>query len=202
MHTRFYIAYFTVNPYGHDLPRKAMEAARAALESRLGGAFQVLAAKAAFEEAGGLPAYWQGIYPPAITRWTIATHQAVEAAFQAVPPLQSSIEDIERLSVASIDVIALAHYVYTPGQWLDVFTAHFGMSDYCDSHQEAISAGRRWLAAAPGACPIAAADQEIRHRTLSRRPQPTMQPSPVQAVALSLRTSSSRNQGAASCFRT
>jgi hypothetical protein len=200
MHTRFYVAYFPINPYGHDLPKEAMDAARAALESRLGGAFQVLAAKAAFEEAGGLRAYWQGIYPPAITRWTIATHQAVEAAFQAAPPLQSSIEDIERLSVASIDVIALAHYAYTPGQWLDVFTAHFGMSDHCDSQDEAITAGRRWLDIAPGACPIAAADQEIRRRCgpVQHR-EPARNPSVVNATQAAHLTSFG-NPGVQPCF--
>ena len=164
MNTKFYIAYFAINPYGVDVPSKAMEAARTALESRLGGAYQVLAAKAAFEEAGGLHAFWREIYPPAITRWTAASHHAVDAAYRAEQPRQATIDDIEQLNAAYIDVIAAARYAYTEQEWLHVFTAHFGMSDYCDSHQEATTAGHQWLAIAPGACPIAAADQEIRRR--------------------------------------
>lgn len=170
MNTKFYVAYFAINPYGLDLPVKAMKAARTALENRLGGPFQVLAAKAAFEEAGGLHAFWQGIYPPAITRWTAAAHHAMDAAYQVVQPHQTSIEDIERLNAACIDVIAATSYAYTPGEWLDAFTAHFGMSDHCETPHEAVVAGRRWLTVAPGACPIAAADHEIRRRCQPHRP--------------------------------
>lgn len=169
MNTKSYVAYFAINPYGVDLPVKAMEAARTALESRLGGPYQVLAAKAAFEEAGGLQAFWQGIYPPAITRWTAAAHHAMDAAYQVAQPHQTSIEDIERLNAACIDVIAATSYVYTQGEWLNAFTAHFGMSDHCETPHEAVVAGRRWLTLAPGACPIAAADQEIRRRCQTRR---------------------------------
>jgi len=154
-----------------DLPVKAMEAARTALESRLGGPYQVLAAKVAFEEAGGLHAFWQGIYPPAITRWTGAAHHAMDAAYQVAQPHQTSIEDIERLNAACIDVIAATSYAYTESEWLQVFTAHFGMSDHCETPHEAVIAGRRWLTVAPGACPIAAADQEIRRRCQPSRPK-------------------------------
>ncbi|MFG6459776.1 hypothetical protein [Roseateles sp. BYS96W] len=170
MNQKFYVAYFAINPYGLDLPVKAMAAARTALENRLGGACQVLAAKAAFEEAGGLHAFWQGIYSPAITRWTAAAHHAMDAAYQVVQPHQASIEDIEHLNAACIYVIAATSYAYTPGEWLDAFTAHFGMSDHCETPHEAVVAGRRWLTVVPGACPIAAADQEIRRRSQPHRP--------------------------------
>jgi hypothetical protein len=200
MYARFYVAYFPINPYGDAMPEKAMKAARAALDSRLGGACRVLAAKAAFEDAGGLQAYWQGIYPPAITHWTIATYQAVDAALQAEPPRQSSIEDIERLSVASIDVLAAAHYAYTPSQWLDVFTAHFGMSDHCDSHDEAKLAGSRWLAIAPGACPIAAADQEIRRRCAPTQPYEPARTDSLRTVKQRAHLASHDTKGAQPCF--
>jgi hypothetical protein len=134
------------------------------LESRLGGASQVLAAKAAFEEAGGLRDRWHEIHPPAITRWTAAAVDAVNAAYRAEQPLQPGLENIEQLNAAFIDVVATSRYAYTGQEWLRAFTAHFGTSDYCGSHQEALSAGRHWLAIAPGACPIAAADQETRNR--------------------------------------
>ncbi|WP_457325907.1 hypothetical protein [Roseateles sp. P5_E11] len=158
-----YVAYFAINPYGEDVPNQAMDAARKALEDQLGVAWQVLGAKAAFEEAGGLPAYWAGNHLPSIVRWTTATQAALNAAFKAEPPRQATIEDLEHLDEACIDVIPAAHYAYTPNEWLVVFTAHFGMSDHCESHEQALNAARHWLTAAPGACPIAAADQQIRN---------------------------------------
>jgi len=164
MTQQLYIPYFAINPYGGDVPAHVMEAAVAEFERQLGGAWQVLAAKAAFEDAGGLRAFWRGIYPSAITRWSMAAQAAVNAAYQTELPLQASLDDIEQLNAAYIDVIAAARYGYTQHEWLDVFTAHYGMSDYCDSHQQALTAGRHWLAVAPGACPIAAAEQEIRAR--------------------------------------
>lgn len=170
MSSKFYIPYFAINPYGADVPQSAMEAAETALENHLGGAWQVLCAKAAFEEAGGLHAFWRGMYPPAITRWTMAAHAAVQAAYQAAQPSQATIEDIERLNAACIDVVAAARYEYTEDEWLRVFSAHFGMSDYCDSQQEALAAGRQWLSIARVACPIAASDQEIRSRCQRGRP--------------------------------
>ncbi|MDR7267846.1 hypothetical protein J2X20_000475 [Pelomonas saccharophila] len=158
-----YIAYFAINPYGEDVPTQAMDAARKALEDKLGGAWQVLAAKAAFEEAGGLPAYWAGSELPSIVRWTRAAQAALNAAFKAEPPRQATIEDLEQLDEACIDVISAAHYAYTPEEWLVVFTAHFGMSDHCESHEQALEAARHWLTVATGACPISAADQQIRN---------------------------------------
>ncbi len=165
MNTRYYTPYFPSNPYGTDAPAKALDAACAVLEARLGSAWQVLAAKAAFEEAGGLRAHWRGLYPPALTRWAEAARDALDAAYLAEPPRQESIADIDLLNTACIDVIATARYAYTQHEWLDVFTAHFGMSDYCDSRNEAAAAGHRWLAIAAQACPIAAAEQEIRNRS-------------------------------------
>jgi hypothetical protein len=200
MTSQFYIPYFAINPYGHDVPAKAMEAARTALERRLGGAYQVLAARAAFEEAGGLRAYWREIYPPAITRWTAASHHAVDAAYKAEPPRQASIEDIEHLNAAYIDIIACAQYGYSEQQWLDVFLAHFGMSDYCDSHDEAITAARRWGVIAPGACPIAAAEREITSRCPPIRPPPPTTDLAAAAGASLARANSAQGQGAQSCF--
>lgn len=165
MNTRYYTPYFPSNPYGTETPAMALQAACAAFEARLGGAWQVLAAKAAFGEAGGLHAHWRGLYPPALTRWAEAARDALDAAYLAEPPTQESIADIDLLNTACIDVIATARYAYTQHEWLDVFTAHFGMSDYCDSRDEAAAAGHRWLAIAAQACPIAAAEQEIRHRS-------------------------------------
>lgn len=164
MTRQFYIPYFAISPYGTDVPAKVMDAAASEFENQLGCAWQVLAAKTAFEEAGGLHAFSRGIYPSAITRWSLAAQAALDAAYRTEPPLQASIDDIEQLNAAHIDIIAAALYGYTEDEWLNVFTAHFGMSDHCDSHQQALAAGRRWLAIAPGACPIAAADQEIRQR--------------------------------------
>jgi hypothetical protein len=200
MNNKFYVAYFAINPYGLDLPVKAMEGARIALEGRLGGPCHVLAAKAAFEEAGGLHAFWQGIYPPAITRWTAAAHHAMEAAYQVAQPRQTSIEDIERLNAACIDVIAATNYAYTPGEWLDVFTAHFGMSDHCETPHEAVIAGRRWLTVAPGACPIAAADQEIRRRCQPGRPHQTASQTRARIGPPRPRPTSLHNKGAQACF--
>lgn len=162
-----YIPYFAVSPYGIDTPAVAIQAARRMLETQLGGPCQVLSAKAAFEDAGGRPALWDGIYPPAITRWSLAAQAAAQAAFEAAPPLPASIEDIEQLNEAYIDVIGVAQYAYSDVEWLHVFAAHFGMSDYCPSYPEALASGRRWLSITPGACPIAAADQELRMRCRS-----------------------------------
>ena len=169
MTRQFYIPYFAISPYGDDVPAKVMEAAATELENQLGCAWQVLAAKAAFEEAGGLQAFSRGIYPSAITRWSLAAQAALDAAYLAEPPLQASIDDIDQLNAAHLDIIPAALYGYTEDEWLNVFTAHFGMSDHCDSHRQAVAAGRRWLAIAPGACPIAAADQEIRRRCQPER---------------------------------
>lgn len=167
MSRQLYVPYFAINPYGGDVPTDAMDAAREALETELGGACHVLAAKAAFENAGGLPALWRGIHTRDITRWTKAAQGAVMAAFRVQLPAQASIEEMELMEAAYLDVVPATRYAYTEGQWLDVFMAHFGMSDYCGSQQEALTAGRHWLAAAREACPIAAAEQEIRERTRS-----------------------------------
>ena len=54
--------YFAISPYGPLVPPRALEAAQQALEAELGGAPQVLAAKDAFERAGGVHALWGGTY--------------------------------------------------------------------------------------------------------------------------------------------
>ncbi|MFG6433054.1 hypothetical protein [Roseateles sp. LYH14W] len=200
MNTKFYIPYFPSNPYGAEAPAKAPEAARAALEARLGGAWQVLAAKAAFEQAGGLHACWRGIYPPALTRWTDATRDALDAAYLAEPPRQVSIEDIDQLNSACIDVIATARYAYTQHEWLDAFTAHFGMSDYCNSREEAAAAGHRWLAIASQACPIAAAEQEIRKRSHTAQRLALPRDPTTIASAYLPRAINPETQGAPACF--
>lgn len=200
MTSRFYITYFPVNPYGVDAPAKALEAARKALEARLGGECQVMAAKAAFEEAGGLHAYWGGMYPPALTRWAEAARDALDAAYLAEPPLQPMIDDIDQLNAACIDIVATALYAYSSHEWLDAFTAHFGMSDYCDSRQEATSAGRHWLAVAPEACPIAAADQEIRKRAHAIQRLALPRNLPTFPSANLARANSPEAQGAPACF--
>lgn len=200
MNTRFYIPYFPSNPYGAEAPAKALEAACAALEARLGGVWQVLAAKAAFEEAGGLHACWRGIYPPAVTRWNDATRNALDAAYLAEPPRQELIKDIDHLSAACIDVIVTARYAYTQHEWLNVFTAHFGMSDYCNSRDEATAAGRRWLAIAAQACPIAAAEQEIRGRAHPGQPSALPRDPTAIASAHLPRAISPETQGVPACF--
>ncbi|WP_457422082.1 hypothetical protein [Roseateles sp. P5_E7] len=200
MNIRFYIPYFPINPYGGESPATALEAARAALEARLGGTWQVLAAKAAFEETGGLHAYWRGMAPPAITRWTEAVHDAIDAAYLAEPPRQRTIEDIDQLNAAYLDVIATARYAYTEHEWLDAFTAHFGMSDYCDSHHEAIAAGRHWLAIAAGACPIAAAEQEIRQRSQASQARGLPYDLAILAAANLPRAAGPESQGVRPCF--
>lgn len=164
MPQQFYIPYFAINPYGTDVPVNAMQAAAVELEAQLGGAWQVLAAKAAFETAGGLNAYWRGLYPPAVTRWTLASQAAMQAAFQTAQP-QVSLDHVELLNEAYLDVIPAARYAYTGDEWLTVFTAHFGLTDYCASYQEALTIGRNWLGITRDACPIAAAEQEIRNRS-------------------------------------
>lgn len=169
MHSQFYIPYFAINPYGTDVPVNAMQAAAVELEAQLGGAWQVLAAKAAFEEAGGLNAYWRGLYPQAITRWTLASQAAAQAAFRTEQPRQRTLDDVDLLNDACLDVIPAARYAYTDDQWLTVFTVHFGLTDHCTSRDEALAVGRHWLSITPEACPIAAAEQEIRNR--SRRQQ-------------------------------
>jgi len=151
-----YIPYFAINPHGAAVPKDVMQAAMAALENHLGGAWEVLAARTAFEEAGRQSASRRGKHVAAIRRWRSAAEAAAQAACDTAQR-----DGIEQ---ARIDVVAAARYGYTEAEWLNVFTAHFGLSDYCDSHQRALSAGRRWLEIAPGACPIAAADQEIRAR--------------------------------------
>ena len=100
----------------------------------------------------------------------------------------------------SIDVLAAAHYAYTPSQWLDVFTAHFGMSDHCDSHDEAKLAGSRWLAIAPGACPIAAADQEIRRRCAPTQPYEPARTDSLRTVKQRAHLASHDTKGAQPCF--
>jgi len=200
MNTRPYTAYFPSNPYGTDVPATAMEAACATLEARLGGAWQVLAAKAAFEEAGGLQACWRGIHPPALTRWTDATRDALDAAYLAEPPRQQSIEDIDPLSAAGIDVIVTARYAYTQHEWLNVFTAHFGMSDYCNSRAQATAAGHRWLAIAAQVCPIAAAEQEIRERSHAAQRLALPRNATATASAHLPRALSPDTQGVPACF--
>lgn len=200
MNTKFYIPYFPSNPYGTDTPAKVLEAACTALEARLGGAWQVLAAKAAFEQAGGLHACWRGNHPPALTRWTDATRVALDAAYLAEPPGQVSIEGIDPLNTACIDVIATARYAYTQHEWLNVFTAHFGMSDYCSSREEATAAGHRWLTIASNACPIAAAEQEIRGRSPDAQQQPLPRAPTNIASAHLPGALSPHTQGAPACF--
>lgn len=152
-----YIPYFAVNPQGAAVPNDAMQTARAVLENQLGGAWEVLAARTAFEEAGRHSALRRGKHTAAVKRWRLAAEAAAKAACGTARR--------EGIDQARIDVVAAARYGYTEAEWLNVFTAHFGLSDYCDSHQQALSAGRHWLAIAPGACPIAAADQEIHARS-------------------------------------
>jgi hypothetical protein len=200
MNTRYYIPYFPSNPYGTEAPAKAMDAACAALEARLGGPWQVLTAKAAFEEAGGLHAHWRGLYPPALTRWAEAARDALDAAYLAEPPTQESIADIDLLNTACIDVIATARYAYKQHEWLDVFTAHFGMSDYCDSRNEAAAAGHRWLAIAAQACPIAAAEQEIRNRSHARQQLALPRDRTTFASASLPEATSPETHGVAACF--
>ncbi|MDR7332123.1 hypothetical protein [Roseateles asaccharophilus] len=164
MSSQQFALYFAISPYGPLVPPRALEAAQQALEAELGGAHQVLAAKDAFERAGGVHALWGGTYTGEIARWTKAVQVAVAAAYRAHQPRQGIAEDAERCRAAFLDVVPATRYPYTPNNWLEVFTAHFGMTDYCDSHEEALAAGRRWLSVARKACPIAAAEQEIRDR--------------------------------------
>jgi hypothetical protein len=154
-----YIPYFAINPHGAAVPKDVMQAAMAALENQLGGAWQVLAARTAYEEAGRQQAARRGKHTAAIKRWRLAAEAAAQAACYTAQR--------DGTDQARIDVVAAARYGYTEAEWLNVFTAHFGLSDYCDSHQQALNAGRHWLAIAPGACPIAAADQEIHARCMA-----------------------------------
>lgn len=164
MSSQQFALYFAISPYGRLVPPRALQVAQEALETALGGAHQVFAAKDAFERAGGVHALWGGARTPEITRWTKAVQVAVDAACRVQQPRQGTPEDAEHCRAAFLDIVPATRYPYTPKRWLDVFTAHFGMTDYCDSHEEALEAGRRWLRLAPKACPIAAAEQEIRDR--------------------------------------
>lgn len=164
----FYITYFAINAYGTEVPDNAIQAADAELKAQLGRAYQVLAAKKAFEDAGGLQAFWRGRPCAPLLRWTRAIQAATSAAYQAEPPSQGFIPSLGALADAHVDVVAASRYDYTIAEWLQVFTAHYGMSDYCSSHQQSLSAGRRWLAISSRICPIAAADQEIRLRSHTR----------------------------------
>jgi len=164
MGKQFYVLYFAISPYGGEVPVQAREAAREELELHLGSACQVLAAKEAFEQAGGRRAYWHGARCLEVMNWVNATTAAAQAAYRQAPPRQRTLMDHEVLGEACVDVIAAARYSYTLGEWLDVFLAHFGMSDYCASPEQALRAGRHWLEVAREACPIAAAEEEIRRQ--------------------------------------
>lgn len=165
MGKQFYVLYFAISPYGGEVPAQALDAAREELEIHLGSACRVLAAKEAFERAGGRRAYWHGERCPEVMEWIGATTAAAQAAYRLAPPRQRTLMDHELLGEACVDVIAAARYSYTEGEWLNVFLAHFGMSDYCESPEEALTAGRHWLEVARGACPISAAEEEIRQRS-------------------------------------
>lgn len=200
VNTKSYIPYLT-SPSGRALSGQAREAAALALEAQLGSSCQVLAAKAAFDEAGGAHALGPGPMA-AVTRWTLAAQAATQAACSAEQILQTAAKDIDPPSTACLDVVATARYTYTEIEWLRAFTVHFGMSDYCNSHQEALAAGRRWLAVARAACPIAAAEQEIRNRHAQTplSAHAANNTSPAVAGASVARPTTVKRQGAPACF--
>lgn len=101
-----------------------------------------------------------------------------------------------------LDVVPATHYAYSEGQWLDIFIAHFGMSDYASSQQDALTAGLHWLAVAREACRIAAAELEIRERTRSGRAPATGLAEDDAASAAAVLPTGGENRGAPACNQT
>lgn len=91
-----------------------------------------------------------------------AAQGALDAALRAEPPRRATVEDLEQLDEVHVDVIAAPLHVHDRRVDCRVHRPLRNERPLRIAREEAPAATHRWLAVASGACPIAAAHQQIR----------------------------------------